>query len=104
MPTPPIARNEKAPERITRAIEELQQGRSNAHGTVTLDTDPATSTVVQTKNCGDGSHVDLTPTTANAAALAGGGTIYIVAAKGSFTIHHVADANNDNTFTYAIQG
>lgn len=96
-----VNRDEKDLQIFALAINELTQGRSNAHGTVTL-TANAASTAVTNSNCASGSCVKLTPTTANAAsALA---TTYVTAANGSFTITHANNAQVDKTFTYAIQG
>lgn len=96
-----VNRDEKDLQVFALAINELTQGRSNAHGTVTL-TANAASTVVTNANCAAGSHVGLSPTTANAAAALA--TTYWVAANGSFTITHANNAQVDRIFTYAIQG
>jgi hypothetical protein len=90
--------------RIVLAIQQLAAGRSNAVGTVTLATASAT-TVVADKNCAAGSTPLLSPTTANAAAEAGNGTMYISAVtNGSFTITHANSANSGRTFLYALHG
>mgnify|MGYP001615090704 FL=1 len=96
-----VNRDEKDLQVYAMAINELTQGRSNAHGTVTL-TANAASTVVTNANCATGSAVKLNPTTANAAAALA--TTYWVAGNGSFTITHANNAQVDKTFTYAIQG
>lgn len=96
-----VSRNEKDLSLFALSISELAQGRSNAHGTVTLTAND-TSTVVTNTNCASGSCVKITPTTANAAAALA--TTYITAANGSFTITHANNAQVDKTFTYAIQG
>ena len=90
--------------KIVLAIQQLSAGRSNAVGTVTLATGTAT-TVVADKNCAAGSTPLLTPASANAAAEAGNGTIYVSAvANGSFTITHANSATTGRTFLYAILG
>jgi hypothetical protein len=101
----PIRRDEKDLSEICKAIQQLQQGRSNAHGTFTLDDDGvATSTAVTSINCGENSHVSIAPTNAFAAAmLAAAAGIYVVAANGSFTVHH-GTTTDECTFTYAING
>lgn len=104
MTTTPIGRNERQPERIADAIIKLQQGRSNAHGSFTLAVSPATSTVVTAPNCAQDSHVSITPTTANAANLQRTSDLYVTAQNGQFTVTHAADANVDNSYSYAIQG
>lgn len=95
---------EKDPFRLSQAINELYQGRSNAIGTVTL-TASATSTVVAAENCGDESAVFLSPTTANAAAEIGNGTIYVSSVgNGTFTLTHANNAQTDRTFGYVAIG
>jgi hypothetical protein len=90
--------------KIVLAIQQLSAGRSNAVGTVTLATGAAT-TVVTDKNCAAGSTPLLTPTTANAAAEVGNGTMYVSAVvNGSFTITHANSATTARMFLYAILG
>jgi hypothetical protein len=90
--------------KIVLAIQQLAAGRSNAVGKVTLATGAA-STIVADKNCAVGSTPLLTPTTANAAAEIGNGTMYVSAvANGSFTIAHANSAATGRTFLYAIHG
>ena len=98
--------------KIVLAIQQLAAGRSNAAGTVTL-TANAASTVVSTANgkisqagiVAPGSTPILTPTTANAAAEFGNGTIYVSAVGlDTFTITHANNAQTDRIFLYAIHG
>jgi len=88
--------------RIIDAINSLGMGRSNATGTVTLETN-ATTTEVTDRNAGIDSVITLAPTTANAAAALG--TTYTSAyGIGRFTLTHANNAQTDRTFRYAIQG
>jgi hypothetical protein len=87
---------------INQAIGQLGQGRSNAHGTVTLNVGPATSTTVTTAVCSALSTVHLHPTTANAAASVP--TNSVTASNGSFVINHAANANVDRTYNWAVVG
>lgn len=96
-----VNRNEQDLTVFALAINELTQGRSNAHGTFTI-TASTTTTVVTNANCAAASHVGITATTANAAAALA--TTHITAANGSFTVTHANNAQVDRTFTYAIQG
>lgn len=90
--------------RLTVVAQNLAQGRSNANGLVTL-TASAASTVVTAPNCSSESAVFLSPTTANASAEQGAGTIYISAvANGSFTIAHANNAQADRTYHYVCIG
>lgn len=99
-----VNRDEKDLTKLTDAINQLAQGRSNAVGTATLTINVATTTVTAI-NCGSGSTVILTPTTANAAAEFGNGTIRVsTVANGSFTITHANNANADRTFLWAAFG
>jgi len=98
---------ETDPKKIVLAIQQLAAGRSNATGTVTLTTSAATTTVTptQTGTIAAGSTPILTPTTANAAAEVGNGTMYVSAvANGSFTITHANSATTGRTFLWAILG
>lgn len=90
--------------KIVLCIQQLGAGRSNATGSVTLTISSATTTVTD-KNCSSGSVPILVPTTANAAAEIGNGTIYISAvANNSFTITHANSATTGRTFLYALHG
>jgi hypothetical protein len=90
--------------KIVLAIQQLAAGRSNAVGAVTLSAGAAT-TVVTDKNCATGSTPLLTPTTANAAAEVGNGTMYVSAVtNGSFTITHANSVTTGRTFVYALPG
>jgi hypothetical protein len=90
--------------RIVRAIRELFEGRRNTTGSVTLTANAASTTVAHV-NFGVGSAPILTPTTANAAAEIGNGTLYVSArGNGSFTITHANNAQIDRTFLYAFDG
>jgi hypothetical protein len=90
--------------KIVLAVQQLAAGRSNAVGSVTLTTGAATTTVSD-NNCASGSTVLFTPTTANAAAEIGNGTMYLSAvADKSFTLTHANSATTGRTFLYAIVG
>jgi hypothetical protein len=90
--------------KIVRAVRELFEGRSNAVGTFTLSANAA-STTVTAANCGAGSTVLLTPTSAHAATELGNGTMYVSAvANGSFTVAHANNSQTDRTFLYAALG
>lgn len=86
------------------AVDALGKGRSNANGSFTL-TENVTSTVVTDENVSSTSAVVPFPTTANAAAEIGNGTMYISSqADGSFTVTHANNAQTNRTFNYVIQG
>lgn len=94
--------NEKNHQVVNTAIQQLQQGRSNALVEATL-TAGTTTTTVTAPNCGTGSAVLLSPTTANAAsALA---TTYVsTISNGSFVLTHANNAQVDRTFRVATLG
>ena len=101
-----VHRDEKDLTKLTEAINQLTQGRSNAVGSVTL-TINVTSTTVPAINCGSGSTVLLFPATANASAEFGNGTIHVKTTdvfNGSFKITHANNANADRTFLYVCLG
>lgn len=96
--------DEKDPKKIILSIQQLAAGRSNGVGSVTLTVNVATTTVTD-MNCAVGSTVLFTPTTANAAAEIGNGTMYLsTVANGSFTVTHANSATTGRTFKYAIVG
>jgi hypothetical protein len=95
---------EKDPQKVILAVQQLAAGRSNAVGTVTLALGSATTTVTD-NNCAVGTTPILTPTTANAAAEVGNGTLYISSvSNGAFTITHANSATTGRTFLYALHG
>ncbi len=90
--------------KIVLAIQQLAAGRSNAVGSVTL-TPGASSTTVTTANCAAGSVPILVPASANAAAEAGNGTMYVSAvANGAFTVTHANSTMAGRVFLYAVVG
>src|ERR1041385_5077059 len=99
-----VDRNEKDLTKLTLAINELASGRSNATGTFTLASG-ATTTGVTAPTCAAGSVPILVPTTANAAAEIGNGTLYVGAiGKGNFTVTHANNAQTDRTFLFVCLG
>lgn len=103
MTTEPLNRMEKNLTRICDAIAQLQQGRSNSHGSFTLGTG-VTSTVVTSRTCSTGTDVSVTPLTANAGNIIRTADFWIVPGNGSFTVHHANTANADCNFTYSVNG
>jgi hypothetical protein len=85
-------------------ILEANQGNLNNTAVVTL-TANAGSTTVTERRAGEFSFIGFMPTTANAAAELGNGTLYVSAqGKQTFTITHANNAQADRTFTYCILG
>lgn len=104
MSTRPLRREEMNLKEICSAVAQLQQGRSNAHGSFTLDDDGvATSTAVTAPTCSANSHVNITATNANGGNKMRTADFYVVADNGSFTVHHAATALSC-TYTYSING
>ncbi len=94
--------NEKNPQVVNQAIQELQRGRSNALVLATL-TAGATTTTVTAPNCGTGSAPILVPTTANAAAALA--TTYVsTISNGSFVLTHANNGQTDRTFRVVTLG
>src|SRR4051812_28629897 len=99
-----VDRNEKDLSKLTLAINELASGRSNATGVFTLAAGVAT-TAVTAPTCAGGSVPMLVPTTSNAAAEIGNGTLYVSAiGRGSFTVSHANNGQTDRTFSFACLG
>lgn len=97
-----LSLKEKKQDQINTAIRELQQGKDNACGTITL-TASATSTVVNTPVANPTNRVFLQAITAHAATAVG--TTYVSAVSyGSFTITHANNAQVDRTFFWTVRG
>jgi len=92
------------PRETANVVNLLVDGKINAAGSVTLGAS-ATSTTVTDYRVGSESVIVFTPTTANAAAEQGGGTMFLSArAKQSFTITHANNSQTDRTFIYIVIG
>jgi hypothetical protein len=98
-----LSLKEKNQDTINQAINQLQQGRDNASGIVTLAVSPATTTTVVSPVCSPTSGVQLTPMTADAAAALTA-TYVSATSKGQFTIAHANSAQVDRTFFYRVHG
>jgi|694.fasta_scaffold37394_7 hypothetical protein len=87
-------------------INDITKGRSNNSGVFTLTANVATSTLTDDR-VGFDSCIALVPTTANAAAEIGNGTLYIAETgriNGSVVINHANNAQTDRTFRFIISG
>jgi len=92
------------PRQTAQVVNLLVDGKFNAVGSVTL-TASAASTDVTDFRVGQDSVILFTPTTANAAAEQGNGTMFLSArAKQSFTITHANNSQSDRTFLYIVIG
>ena len=85
---------------ISEVVNNILDGNTNNKGSVTL-----TASAVADLRAGPESVVVLMPTTANASAEVGAGTIYVSArAKQTFTLTHANNGQTDRTYKYAIIG
>ena len=97
---------------VVRTIRNIMQGKTNNTGTVTLTANVASTNVdVSLGDIGPFSTILFMPTTANAAAEAGAGTMYVSVITittnpqvNRFTITHVNNAQIDRTFRFVIIG
>lgn len=90
--------------RIADSLNNAIKGKLNCTGSVTLTISSATTTLTDIR-IGLYSVILLMPTTANASAEIGNGTIYFgTPGNGTVTINHANNAQADRTFTYAIIG
>lgn len=104
MSTPPLSPSDTRPDKIVQAIRNLQAGRNNATGSVSLAINTTTTTVV-VPNCAPTSQVFLFPKTAHAGAeLAAGGCFVSSIGNGSFVVTHANNAQADRTFGYVALG
>jgi hypothetical protein len=91
-------------ERLFRTLEGIMEGRTRNYGTFTL-TASVGSTTVSDARFESHQSVVWSPTTANASAEIGAGTIYVSTRnQGSFVITHANNAQVDRTFLYVIVG
>jgi len=89
---------------VAQAVNLLIDGKHNATGIFTL-TASAASTAVTDTRVGQDSVILYSPTTANASAEIGAGTIHISArADSSFTITHANNSQSDRTYIYTVTG
>ena len=102
--------------RVTSTIHNIMQGKTNNTGEITLGASAATTDVNLTK--GDltpTTVINFMPTTANAAAEIGAGTMYVSSvnadaassgtlAKFSFRITHANNAQTDRIFKFTLIG
>jgi len=89
---------------LATAINGILDGRQNNVGTLTL-TASTTTTQVNERRCGTESVITMMPTTGNAAAEIGNGTVYIgTVTGGSFTLTHANNGQTDRTFKYEVTG
>ena len=90
--------------KVVLAINNILRGKTNNTGSVILTENSATSTLTDIR-IGINSVILLQPTTANASAEIGAGTIYFDdPGDGSVVINHANNAQTDRTFKYAIIG
>lgn len=92
--------------RITDALNAILQGRQNVGTSVTLTANAASTTITDPR-ISYNSRVVLIPTTANASAEIGNGTIYQATANrvnGSRVITHANNAQTDRIFDVVIIG
>ena len=93
---------------VARVVNGILQGRTNNYGTVTLTANSATTTITfASGRLSSNSTVLFWPTTANAAADFGAGTMYESARDvlaNTLTLTHTNDADADKTFRYSIIG
>lgn len=97
-----VASNERDLGRIVTAVQQIEQGRLNVTGQVTLAAG-TTKTTVKAMNCGAQCEVFLSPRTANAAAAVS--TTYVSSVvNGGFELTHLNNAQTDRTFGFACLG
>ena len=92
------------PRQISQVVNNILDGKLNSTGSFTCTASAATTAVVDFR-AGKDSIILLMPTTANAAAEVGAGTVHVsTRAKQSFTVSHANNTQADRTFGYIIIG
>lgn len=92
--------------KVSRAANDMRSGKMNTGGTFTLTASVASTTLTDSRISVD-STVVLVPTTANAAAELGNGTLYMSESgrvNGSIVVTHANNAQTDRTFRIVIIG
>lgn len=92
--------------KVSKAANNMRNGNMNTGGLITLTASVASTTVTDSRISVDSTFV-LVPTTANAAAELGNGTLYFLEAgrvNGSIVITHANNAQTDRTFRIVIIG
>ncbi len=91
-------------EQLAEKINALLIGKTNNVLTVTLTANVATTTVTDAR-LGVNSALNFMPTTANAAAEIGNGTLYVgTRSNGSCVITHANNAQTDRTYKVTVSG
>ncbi len=99
-----LPQNGGTPRDVAEVVNRALDGGINATGSVTLTASAAT-TAVADKRLSATSYFGLMPTTANAAAEIGNGTIYVSAqGKQTLTLTHANNSQTDRTYRYCILG
>ena len=92
------------PRDISTVVNKILDGKINSTGTFTLSTSAASTTVYNARSSSD-SVIMYVPTSANASAEIGNGTIFISARNdGNYVLTHANNSQNDRTFLYVILG
>jgi len=90
--------------KVSLSVNNILRGKTNNTGSVTLTESSATTTFTDIR-IGINSVIVLQPTTANASAEIGAGTIYFDdPGKGTIVINHANNAQTDRIFRFAILG
>ena len=99
-----LPQNAATPRPVAAVVNRVLDGGINATGSVTLAVSAA-STVVTDKRLSATSYFGLMPTTANASAEVGNGTIYVSSqGKQTLTLTHANNSQSDRTYRYVILG
>lgn len=89
---------------VSSIVNDIMDGKINATGDLTLAASSATTTLTD-RRIGPGSYIGLMPTTANASAEQGAGTIYVSSrGKQTATVTHANNAQTDRTYRYVVLG
>lgn len=90
--------------KLADAVNTLRNGKLNSTGGFTLAASVATTTLSD-RRIGPDSYINFMPTTANAAAEVGGGTMYVSSRSiGGATVTHANNLQADRIFVYLIIG
>lgn len=99
-----LALTETDPRKQNNAINQLMEGRSNATGTVTLNSTGATSTTVTAPTAGASSSVFLFPQTSIAQSSAAAYVPSTDVTARQFIVHHSSSTSTSRIFSWLAIG
>ncbi len=99
-----IGLDEQDQRKQNAVLQQLSEGRSNATGSVTLNSTGATSTTVTAATCGASSAIFLFPQTSIAQSSAAAYVASTDVTKGQFIVHHSSSTSTSRILHWVALG